>query len=322
MPTASDARHKLDSIMSLAHVNTFHPNAFDWSRARTPADLAFLSEVTWGEPGHEDEAIAYIVKELGQLAEIERHVSATMALVLSEMSPRTTPGPLAAGHELHHAVSCFAAEELHHANTFYRYVREISGLEPRLDDGLFTERLAVFQEDDHPYVKLIALCCSAYVGESVVTVFEHRTDHLDPGREYFLTRLLHLHGLDEARHIQLDHFVMRDLYQELTPAQRARTRVLASRIEELNVRLAVSFADLVLRLTGVDVHTVPAARTQLAITQAFASRVFDEHGDPRTADEVLDDGLLDLVSRFSGVGHVHAPPRHGLSLPHHPAGEK
>lgn len=315
MPTPPDGRHKLDSIMSLAHVNTFHPNAFDWPKARTAANLAFLSEVTWGAPGHEGEAVAYIVKELGQLAEIERHVSATMALVLSEMPLHTGLGPLADGHELHHAVSCFAAEELHHANTFFRYVREISGLEPRLADGLFAERLAVFQEDDHPWVKLIALCCSAYVGESVVTVFEHRTDHLDPARQYFLTQLLHLHGLDEARHVQVDHFVMRDLYRELTPEQRVRTRELVTRIEELNGRLAVAFAALVEELTGVDVNTVPAARTQLAITQAFASRVFDEHGDPRTADEVLDGELLDLVRGFSGVGHVHAPRRHALSLP-------
>lgn len=310
-----DLRRRLDGIMSLAHVNTFHPNAFDWGRAATEDNLRFLSEIAWGAPGHEAEATAYIVKELAQLAEIERHVSATMALILSELPLHDDLGPLSAGHELHHALSCFAAEELQHSNTFYRYVREISGLEPRLSDGLFAERFAVFQEDDHPWVKLIALSCSAYVGESVITVFEHRADHLDPGREKFFTQLLHLHGLDEARHIQVDHFVMRDLYRSLTPAQQARSRVLLDRIETLNRRLAADFAAVVLDLTKVDVNTVPAARTQLEITQAFGARIFDENGTPRTADEVLDAPLRRLISQFSGAGHVHAPERPALQFP-------
>ncbi|WP_406288648.1 diiron oxygenase [Embleya sp. NBC_00896] len=310
-----ELRDRLGGIMALAHVNTFHPNAFVWPQAVTPENLEYLSVVAYGDPGHEREAIAYVVKELAQLAEIERHVSATMALILSEMPLHPGLGELSEGYELHHALSCFAAEELHHANTFFRYVREISGFEPRLPDSRFGERLSVFQQDDHPWVKLIALCASAYVGESVITVFERRTDRLDPDRRYFVTRLLHLHGLDEARHIKVDHIVMRELYSRLSTEQRARTRELLTAIETLNSRLADDFTTLIGKLTGVDIAEVPAYRMQMAITRSFAERLFDDDGNPRTADELLNDELRQLIHDFSGAEHVHTPRRGDLPAP-------
>jgi hypothetical protein len=316
-PAGPDLRAELSSIMALAHVNTFHPNAFDWTQASTPGARDFLSTVVWEQPGHEREAIAYITKELAQLAEIERHVSAVMALILSEVSRWPALGALAHGHELHHALSCFGAEEMQHANTFYRYVREISGLDPVLPDGLFTERLRVFQGDDHPWVKLIALCCSAYVGESVITVFERRTDGLDPGRRQFLTRLLHTHGLDEARHVRVDHLVMLELFPSLGADDRRRVGDLVKEIDDLNRRLAGAFTVLIGELLGVDVTLSPAYQTQLALTVGFGNRLFDDDGMPRTADDLLDDPLRKMLTDFTGAGHVH-PPTAGSRI--HPIG--
>jgi hypothetical protein len=303
--TQQGLREDLDDIMALAHINTFHPNAFNWNRANTPSELAFLSTVAWDEPGHEPEAVAYITKELAQLSEIERHISSVLALILSELPRWPDLDPFAEGYQLHHALSCVAAEEMQHANTFYRYVREISGLEPRLTDGLFEQRMQVFQGQDHPWVKLIALCCSAYVGESIITVFERRTDHLDPDRRHFLTRLLHMHGLDEARHIKVDHFVMRELFPGLTATRQGRVRTLVEEIDALNLTLAKGFTALTARLTGVDVSQVPSYRTQMALTVGFAGRLFDPDGRPRSMDDLLDDPLREQLTQFSGAGHVH-----------------
>ncbi|WP_131744874.1 hypothetical protein [Frankia sp. Cppng1_Ct_nod] len=309
---ASAIRAELASVTRLAHVRTFHPNAFDWSEASTPSELAFLSEVVYGELDHETQAVAYVTKELAQLAEIERHVSAVIALTIGEL--HDLPDPVNVGHDLHHALSCFAAEEIQHANTFYRYVRMLAGSEARVDKALFNERFDVFRTDDHPYVKLVALCCSAYVGESVITIFEHRADALDPHRARFFTRLLHTHGLDEARHIKIDHVAMKSLYPALTIRQQSRVRQLVRQIEELNRRLAQSFQQTTELLLGVDFVTDnPAAAVQLQLTRTFAERIFTEDGALHTADEVLDAELRGLISAFSGVDNVHGPDTPTLS---------
>ncbi|GAA2149788.1 hypothetical protein GCM10009760_43340 [Kitasatospora kazusensis] len=301
---ADAVRAGLTDAMRLAHVNTFHPNAFDWSEAATPAELAYLSVVVFGEPGHEAEAAAYIAKELAQLAEIERHVSAVMALAMGEL--HDLPDAVNHGHELHHALSCFASEEIQHANTFYRYSRAVSGIEPRVVNGLFDERMEVFRTDDHPYVKLVALCLSAYVGESVITVFEHRTDALDPERSRFFTRLLHTHGLDEARHIKIDHVAMKLIHPALSPGRRERVRVLLTEIEDLNRRLAQSFEKAVSAALGLDFSTGnPAAETQLEMAKGFGARLFAEDGTLHTVDEILDGELRELVTRFSGTDRIH-----------------
>lgn len=297
-------RAQLAAVTSLAHVETFHPNAFDFSTATAPAELDFLSRVCLGQPGHHRRAVAYLTKELAQLAEIERHVSAVLALVMGELQDQRDPVNL--GNELHNALSCFAAEELQHANTFHRYVRAISGVEPRVERGLFDERLAVFTGDEHPYVKLVALCLSAYVGESVITVFEHRTDALDPPREYLLTRLLHAHGLDEARHVRIDHVAMKVIYPALAADQRERVAELAGRIGRLNHQLDIAFRAATGELLGVDpLAQNPAAAVQQAMTRAFTDRIYAMDGVLATADEVLDQPLRQMITDFSGVDWVH-----------------
>lgn len=305
---AAPARSELATITRLAHVNTFHPNAFDWTAAAAPEELAYLSKVAFGAEGHEAAAIAYFTKELAQLAEIERHVSAVMALVLGELHDLQDPVNL--GTELHHAVSCFAAEEIQHANTFYRYVREISGIEPRIEAALFTRRLAIFQGEDHPYVKLVALCCSAYVGESVITVFEHRVDALDADRARFFTRLLHTHGLDEARHVKIDHVAMKLLYSTFAPQERDRTIAMLHAIEELNRELGAAFAAVVRDALDVDyVAGNVAAAVQAEITSRFSELIIDSDGTLRTVDEVLDDALAGVIEDFSATRGVHRAER-------------
>ena len=309
---AAAVRAELASVTELAHVNTFHPNAFDWTQVVTAAELEFLSEVVYGESGHQEQAVAYITKELAQLAEIERHISTVMALVMGEL--HDLRDAINTGHELHHALSCFAAEEIHHADTFYRYVRSLSGVEPRVDKALFDDRLDVFRTDDHPYVKLVALCCSAYVGESVITIFEHRVDGLDPQRTRFFTRLLHTHGLDEARHIKIDHVAMKSLHPALTGMQQDRVRQLLGQIEDLNRRLAMSFQEMTTQALGVDFITAnPAAVVQVEMTRGLGERIFASDGTLHTVDEFLDSDLRDLVTAFAGTGKVHCATTPTLS---------
>ncbi|MFG2648494.1 hypothetical protein [Streptomyces sp. NPDC048436] len=304
---ADSVRDELASVTRLAHINTFHPNAFDWNEANTAAEREFVSVVAYGEAGHEAESVAYLTKELAQLAEIERHVSTVMALVMGEL--HDLRDPINVGHELHNALSCFAAEEIQHANTFYRYVRALSGVEPRVSKALFDERLDVFRTDDHPYVKLVALCCSAYVGESVITVFEHRTDALDPERARFFTRLLHTHGLDEARHVKIDHVAMKLIYPALSAEQQQRVRELLEQIEELNRMLAATFEASTRELLDIDFVTDnPAAAVQLEMTKAFGGKVFAADGTLHTVDEILDAELTELIVEFSGAERVHAAP--------------
>jgi len=249
--TSTDlVRKSLDNITKLAHVNTFHPNAFHWAEASKLEEVDFLSEIAFVRAGHNRAATAYVTKEMAQLAEIKRHVAAVMTIVMSEM--QGDGNELSDGFELHHALSCFAAEEVNHADTFYRYVRELSGLEPTLGENLFAERLALYQGPESPYVKLAAICCSAYIGESVITVFERRTLAFDPRRERFFTRLLYLHGLDEARHVQTDHFVINEVIPRFSEEERTALRRIITRQEELNFMLAECFQRRTADLFEVD----------------------------------------------------------------------
>jgi hypothetical protein len=296
-------REMLDNITKLAHVNTFHPNAFHWAEAATAEELAFLSQISFEEPGHERAATAYVTKEMAQLAEIERHVSAVMTIVMSEM--QGDGHELSAGFELHHALSCFAAEEVNHADTFYRYVREISGLEPALAENLFAERLALYQGPESPYVKLAALCCSAYIGESVITIFERRTVAFDPGRARFLTRLLYVHGLDEARHVQTDHFVINEIIPSFGREEQEQMRRILTRQEELNTMLAMRFEQAVKELFGVDYTAGNSSyEMQMRLTRIFSEKVLGSDVI-RPVDEILDADDLELLQDFARVSSVH-----------------
>lgn len=58
-------------INEYAHLNYLHPNRMPWEQAAVGGELDFLSCALVGEAGQEDKAVAYLYKELAQLAEIE-----------------------------------------------------------------------------------------------------------------------------------------------------------------------------------------------------------------------------------------------------------
>ncbi|MBV1774959.1 diiron oxygenase [Burkholderiaceae bacterium DAT-1] len=297
-------RKQLHQINAAAHAHTFHPAALDWPETFDAQELDFLSRVAFDESGHEQAAIAYVTKELAQLAEIERHVSAVLTIILAELQGHDTE--LDKGFELHDALTCFAAEELQHANLFYRYIRILAGRDFKYSDNLFDARVALYQGSDSPYIKLAALCCSAYIGESVITVYERRARAMDPDMQYFFTRLLYLHGLDESRHIQTDHFVFDYVIPSFSDAEKRRMRQILDGTEALNTELAMRFEAFAKSTFGMD-YTLnnPGHATQLKLTLTFRDLVF---GEPiiRKVDEALSDEHRGLIEQFAHARHIHA----------------
>ncbi|CAB3746822.1 diiron oxygenase [Paraburkholderia humisilvae] len=287
-----------------AHLHYLHPNRMRWEHAAGPDELLFLSQALIGDAGQEKKAIAYLYKELSQLAELEMHVATVLCRIVCEMQAERTP--LSAGDTLYHALSCFAAEEINHANSFYQYVRHLSGRDIKLTGNLFRERVELYSGNESPLIKLAALCSAAYVGESVITVFERRLKVLDPMQHRFLTQLLHFHGLDEARHIQCDHAVFDDIVPALSVADRQRMHRLIDDTESLNTQLAIASAETVKAAFDLDyTEGNAAARTQLDITLRFREIV--QSGDLiRKVDDGIDEDTAAMLTRFSSAPRVHA----------------
>jgi hypothetical protein len=296
--------NRFTDINQHAHLNYLHPNRMRWERAADPAELAFLSRILVGKAGEERKAVAYLYKELSQLAELEMHVATVLCRVACELQAERTP--LNAGHALYHTLSCFAAEEINHANSFYQYVRHLAGRDIKLPDNLFQQRVELYSDNDAPLVKLAALCSAAYVGESVITVFERKLKVADPLQHRFLTQLLHFHGLDEARHIQCDHAVFDEIVPALSAAQRTRMHQLIDDTEALNTQLAMASAATVKDAFDLDyTEGNAAAQTQLDITLRFRKLV--QSGDLiRKVDEHLDDETAAILQRFASSSVVHA----------------
>ncbi|MBB3061937.1 diiron oxygenase [Microbulbifer rhizosphaerae] len=295
---------ELQDIATRAHIDTIHPNALPWPEAFDDAERDFLSRLAFGEPGHEEKAVVYITKELAQLAEIEKHVTGVLSIVLSELQREPATG-LNAGHTLHHALSCFAAEELHHANMFYLYVRLLSGRDFKYPENLYAQRVGLYQSDESPWVKLAALCCSAYIGESVITVFERRCRALDPEQRFFFTQLLVAHGLDEARHIKVDHFVFDHVIPALNSAEQRRMRQILHATEDLNTELAIRFAAYAKDFFSCDYTGGNRANEiQMQLTAAFRELVFG--GEIiRKVDDAMNDEHRQLLAAFCSETRVH-----------------
>ncbi|XXX78177.1 diiron oxygenase [Sorangium sp. So ce134] len=294
-------RSELYDINRDAHLRTMHPGGLDWPERVRPEELDFISRVAFGAPGRRSGAVAYLAKELAQLAEIERHVSAVMTYVMAEV--QADARPLGEGFELNHALSCFAAEELQHAGMFYRYVRLLSGRDFTCPDNLFGQRVALYQGGDSPYVKLSALCCSAYVGESLITVFEHRLRALDPERAFFFTQVLHAHGLDEARHVKFDHFLFDHVVPALSRQERRRMRQILEGTEALNGELARRFEEHAKATFDVDYTEQNVAHeTQLKLARSFRGLMLDEE-----LVRKVDDGMSEADRRvIREFGHTEA----------------
>ncbi|NVD98433.1 diiron oxygenase [Massilia sp. BJB1822] len=294
----------LHNINLSAHQHFLHPNHMPWHAVRAEEELDFLSQQVCGRKDEQLRATAYLYKELAQLAEIEFHVASVMVRVIAESQMRGK-GELWEGSDLVHALGCFASEEVQHANTFYRYVRTLTGCDYKLENNYFQERITLFQGEHSPLVKLAALCATAYVGESVITVFETRMRNMDPEMKSPFTRLLHLHGLDEARHIRTDHFVIDHVLPSLTPLERRQMEELINATEELNTTLALTSAAQLKRQFGVDFQTQNrSAEVQLAITLAFRRAILA--GDSfRKVDDFLDNDTRALLKDFSQSERVH-----------------
>jgi len=291
------------NINQYAHLNYLHPNRMPWEQAANDRELDFLSRALVGEAGQEDKAVAYLYKELAQLAEIEMHVATVMTRILCELQAESTP--FKAGDGLYHAVSCFASEEINHANSFYQYVRHLSGRDIKLENNLFADRVALYNDNDAPLIKLAALCSTAYVGESIITVFERRLKVLDPMQRSFLTQLLHFHGLDEARHIQCDHAIFEQIIPTFSAAENRRMHQLVQETEALNTQLAIASAETVKAAFNLDyTEGNIAARTQLDMTLRFREIV--QSGDSiRNVDDYMDQETAAIVQQFSQASRVH-----------------
>jgi len=271
--------NRVDEINRYAHINYLHPNRLPWEQARSDEELDFLSRALVGTAGEEEKVTAYLYKELAQLAEIEMHVATVMSRVLCELqSERTSQGE---GYSIYNAVSCFASEEINHANSFYQYVRYLSGRDLKLGNNYFEDRVGLYSEGDSPLVKLAALCATVYVGESIITVFERRLKVMDPMHKKFLTKLLHFHGLDEARHVRFDHYVIDEIIPRFSAEQRRRMHQIIGETESLN--------------------------TQLELTHRFREIV--QSGDLiQKVDDHMDADTRELVHQFSQASDVHGVP--------------
>lgn len=314
MSESTDALVQLLAINRNAYKQTLHPTSLDWPASISDDEQRFCSRFVFGDDVHGREALVYVAKELAQLSEIEKHVSAVMALLLTELG--SVDHVLASGYGLHNALSCFAAEELQHADMFYRYVRLLLGRDFKLPDNRMAARLALYQGADSVLVKLGALVAGAYVGESVMTVFEHRIDRMDPPARQFVSQVVKLHGLDEARHIEFDHFIFEHVIAKFSPSETLRFGQILQGQLELNRALGLDFEALAVAVTGRDYLTGNLAHaTQQRLFEVFAKLVF-AGGRARRIDDVLDESVQHVLSEFAGIAHIHpvavAPPL-GLS---------
>lgn len=297
-------RQALNNLVVRAHLDTLHPNALQWPAAFEQKEYDFISKMVFDEYGHNEASMVYIIKELAQLAEIEKHVTGVMSIILSELQAEPA-SDMNAGYELHNALSCFGAEELQHANMFYRYVRLLGGKDFLYPDNLYSQRVGLYQGSDSPWIKLGAMCCSAYVGESIITVFENRCKYLDPQQEFFITQLLVAHGLDEARHIEIDHFVFDHVIPRLTDAERRRMLQIVEATEALNMELSQRFGLYAKGLYGVDYTQGNLANDiQIQLAGIFREHVF---GGPviRKVDEALSEDVARIVRNFSQCDYIH-----------------
>jgi rubrerythrin len=297
-------QHLFD-INHQAHHQFLHPNKMPWQHVRAEQELDFIASSLCGHRDDHDKAVAYLYKELAQLAEIEMHVASTLVRVICEAS-RDQSSQLWAGTELVHTLSCFAAEEIQHANTFYQYVRELSGRDIKTEDNMFTARAALYEGEESPRVKLAALCATAYVGESVITVFEKRMKALDPEVKSPFTLLLHLHGLDEARHIKADHYVIDHIVTGLSRPEIEQMTDLIAKTEHYNVELSKQLSARVKQDLGVDyAEGNYAASVQMDITNGLRNAILAA-GTVRRADEHLDSATRELIAEFAMSDRVHA----------------
>jgi hypothetical protein len=145
------------------------------------------------------------------------------------------------------------------------------------------------------------------VGETIITVFERRILRRDPGKRHFLSRLIWAHGLDEARHVQFDHYVFRTVIPELTDQEWTRFGQILGAQNLINKQMGDALDRQMLDHFGVDfVAGNPSRQFQDRLQVALVTSVFrDRH--IKSADDVLDPDSRAAVAEFSGSARIHQP---------------
>ncbi|MEI8633170.1 AMP-binding protein [Vibrio sp. PP-XX7] len=129
---------------------------------------------------------------------------------------------------------------------------------------------------------------------------------LDPMQHHFLTRLLHNHGLDEARHIQCDHMVFDTIIPSFSASERRRMHEIIGQTEALNTALALASQETIQAAFDLDyTENNFAAKTQLDTTLKF--REIIQSGDYiKKVDEHLDDDTTQILQIFANASQIHA----------------
>jgi hypothetical protein len=115
-----------------------------------------------------------------------------------------------------------------------------------------------------------------------------------------------LHGLDEARHIELDHLVFRQVLPALSPAEFADAQRIYGQMMAQNHALGERYAAVAREaFGGIDyLEGNEAARTQLAFTQTLAQCTLSKREFPM-ADAALSDAQRAELLAFTGVDAIH-----------------
>ncbi|BDU74534.1 diiron oxygenase [Mesoterricola silvestris] len=292
----------LATINHRADLGTFHPDALPWPEHLDPSEIRFYARLCNYPPDGSEAARAYLAKELAQLADIERHVSICLGIIGGQAAGSTR----LAGLPMMNAMLHFAAEEYQHSYMFYRYVALLLGVPLDLSDRTLEARLALFLGPESPETKLVALLASAYPGETVITIFEHRLHMLDPDRRHFLTQMIAAHGLDEARHIQFDHHVFNHLLPALADREMLDAQRICKALGRHNHALSEAYERETRSILPVEfIQDNFAAQVQ----RRFTLRLLEEtlSGRPfRFADQALTEDERAALDQFAGVGAIHA----------------
>jgi hypothetical protein len=291
----------LSSINERADLCTLHPDALPWPGRLSEEELRFNIRLCGLPAEGMDAARAYLGKELAQLADIERHISICLGL----LSGHAAASNLLGGAPMVNAMMHFAAEEFMHSNMFYRYVELLLGNPLDLSDETLDKRLGLFLGPETTASKLVALLGSAYPGESVITIFEHRMRMLDPRSSHFITRMILAHGLDEARHIQFDHFTFAKVLPALTEQEWRDSQRICRAMGAFNHGLSQRYAAAVTEVLPIDfVRGNQAARAQLALTQKLLEETLSGRSF-RSADQAMSTEDQAMLLDFAGTRWIH-----------------
>jgi hypothetical protein len=184
-------------------------------------------------------------------------------------------------------------------------VRVLNGRDLHVPSNLMADRIALFRGPESPFLKLVALIGSAYVGETTITLFQHRIAKLDPERRHFISKMIWSHDQDEKRHIRFDHFVFGTLLPSLTLEERKRFGEILTAQTTMALALGARLDAIIGETFGVEyVEGNKARALQYGLLRSWGGKLFASE-QVRFADDVIDEEERRLVSEFAGVDRIH-----------------